>query len=73
VAELTGLGEVRERARAEYAAAVVIRARKDMEGGCCSRRSLASCCEPLEKDECCGTVAATATEVPSRCGCAEGH
>ena len=58
----------------QHAASAIIRARKPTTGdepaGCCSAETLAVCCEPHAKSECCGTAAADSTTAPTSCGCA---
>ncbi len=52
----------------EHAASAIIRARKPGPSACCAADTLASCCEPAGKDDCCGPEAAG--DAPSSCGCA---
>ena len=64
-AEFTDV-EIRETRRVhEHATAAIVRAVEPVDG-CCSTVTLAACCEPSAKAECCGGSTATA---PSRCGC----
>jgi arsenite methyltransferase len=51
----------------QHASSAIIRARKPDSSACCEADTLASCCEPTDKDDCCGSEAAR--EAPSSCGC----
>jgi arsenite methyltransferase len=51
----------------EHASSAIIRARKPEPSACCQADALATCCEPTDKEDCCGPEAAG--EPPSSCGC----
>ena len=54
----------------EHAAAAIVRARKPGAGPRCEQATLAACCEPEQKSDCCGQPSATA---PSKCGPKRRH
>jgi arsenite methyltransferase len=51
----------------EHASSAIVRARKPDSSACCAADALTSCCEPADKDDCCGPEAAS--DAPSSCGC----
>jgi len=61
--------EIRETHRVhEHAASAIIRARIPATEGCRQAEAHDSCCEPTDKDDCCGSAAA-GLSAPSSCGC----